>query len=73
MGLAFIPLNSVITGQFLNEKKLASDPNSLRGERRGLLKPRKGQKILQILLRSSWREGRTIWLQVKKGKEQREQ
>ena len=43
---------SVITGQFQNEKKSPSDPNSLRGERRGLLTPRKGQKIWQILLRS---------------------
>lgn len=53
MGLAFMPLKSVITGQFQNKKKSASDPNSLTGERRGLLKPRKGQKMWQILLRSS--------------------
>lgn len=52
MGLAFMPLKSVITGQFQNKKKSASDPNSLTGERR-LLKPRKGQKMWQILLRSS--------------------
>jgi len=56
LGLAFIPLKSVVTGQFQNEKKSASDPNALRGERRGLLKPRKGQQIWQILLRSPLKE-----------------
>lgn len=55
MVFAFTPLNSVVTGQPQNKhkKKSASDSNSLMGEKRELLKPRKRLEIWQLLLRSS--------------------
>lgn len=36
MGLAFIPLNSLVTGQSRNEKKSASDPSSLGVKKKGI-------------------------------------